>query len=87
MYTRRSKRRKGNAHETSGKSNLDYNNHVDVYGNYHSNRYACYDGITDSGQGNKNPCLFSFAHYVMNALRHHVKHVRHAPQLYNHLTL
>ena len=74
-------------YEKRRKSNLDYNNHVDVYGNYYSNYNACYDGITSDGREIKIPCLFSFTHYVMIALRHHVKHVRHAPKLYNHLTL
>ena len=86
MYTRHSKRRKENAYEADGKSNLDYNRYVDVYGNYYSNRYACYDGITSDGREIKS-LPFSFTHYVMIVLRHHVKHVRHAPKLYNHLTL
>ena len=73
--------------EERGKSRANYNGYVDVYHYNHSNYNACYDSITDSGQGNKNPCLFSFTHYVMNALRHYVKHVRHAPKLYTHLTL
>ena len=58
MYTRHLKRRKGNAHENNGKSNLDYNSHVDVYGNYHSNRYAGYDGITSDGREIKIPAFF-----------------------------
>ena len=72
------KRRKGNTH---------HNSVVYVYRNCNCYCYVGYDSITNNGQGNKNPCLFSFTHYVMNALRHHVKHVRHAPKLYNHLTL
>ena len=43
------KRRKGRA---------DYNSHVDVYGNYHSNRYAGYDGITSDGREIKIPAFF-----------------------------
>ena len=73
--------------EKRRKSRADYNGYVDVYGNYHSNRYACYDSIISGGREIKIPCLFSFTHYVMNALRHHVKYVRHAPKLYTHLTL
>ena len=73
--------------EKRRKSRVNYNGYVDVYHYNHSNYDACYDGITSGGQGNKIPCLFSFTHYVMIALRHHVKHVRHAPKLYTHLTL
>ena len=74
-------------YEKRRKSRANYNGYVDVYHYNHSNYNACYDGITSDGREIKIPCLFSFTHYVMNALRHHVKHVRHAPKLYMHLTL
>lgn len=44
--------------EKRRKSRADYNGYVDVYGNYHSNRYACYDGITSDGGKIKIPAFF-----------------------------
>lgn len=73
--------------EKRRKSRADYNGNANVYHYNHSNYDACYDSITSGGQENKIPALFSFPHYVMIALRHHVKHVRHAPKLYTNLTL
>ena len=73
--------------EKRRKSRVDYNGNADVYHYNHSNYNACYDGITSDGREIKIPCLFSFTHYVMIALRHHVKHVRYEPKLYTHLTL
>ena len=73
--------------EERRKGRADYDGNANVYHYNHCDYDACYDSITSDGQGNKNPCLFSFTHHVMIALRHHVKYVRHAPKLYTHLTL
>ena len=51
-------RRERTCYEKRRKSRANYNGNADVYGNYHSNRYACYDGITSDGREIKFPAFF-----------------------------